>query len=57
MSKLNNMSAGTPISLDDKKEYLKKASDLWDKLTERQKGRLEGKLEAFEQFALEERTA
>lgn len=47
----------TQMSVDEKKNYLEKAANLWDDLTERQKGRLEGKLEAFEQFALEERTA
>lgn len=51
MNEANNIQ----LSLDDKKEYLEKASQLWDSLSERQKGRLEGKLEAIEQFAVEER--
>lgn len=43
------------LSNDDKCEYLTKASLIWDNLTEREKGRLEGKLEALEKYTLDKK--
>lgn len=55
MSEVLNTQFDNQLSTDDKKEYLRKAAQMWDRLTERQKGRLEGKLEAFELFSQEEK--
>lgn len=51
MNDVNN----TQLSLDDKMQFLRKAAELWEFLSDRQKGRLEGKLEAFEQFSVDDR--
>ncbi|SFR78216.1 hypothetical protein SAMN05661086_01677 [Anaeromicropila populeti] len=43
------------LQLNDKQIYLEKASLIWDELTERQKGRLEGQLEVYENLIEEKK--
>lgn len=45
------------LTLEEKKKFLEHASQVWDMLGERDKGRLEGKLEAYREAANERKSA
>lgn len=46
-----------PLTLEEKMKFLEQASQVWDMLGERDKGRLEGKLEAYREAANEKKSA
>lgn len=43
------------LSIETKKEFIKRVYDTWDKLTERERGRLEGQMDVYEKLAAERR--
>ena len=45
------------LTLEEKMKFLEHASQVWDMLGERDKGRLEGKLEAYREAANEKKSA
>lgn len=45
------------LTLEEKMKFLEQASQVWDMLGERDKGRLEGKLEAYREAANEKKSA
>ncbi len=45
------------LPMETKKDFIKRVYDIWDTLTERERGRLEGQMDVYEKLAAERKPA